>query len=199
MRHLLCATLALAAATTAGPALAGEAFVGLYEHDIRDHIAIGGVESGQQVVFGVRTAALDELSLIWKPHVHLLAGVNTAGHTDYLAAGFDWRFTFGDGRFYVEPGIGAGIHTGAVNLPSPYAAGISSAEAARRLRDWNTKLDLGSRVLFEPELSVGWKATPRLSVEVSWIHLSHAQLAGRQNPGLSDIGVRAVYRYGEDR
>ena len=59
MRHLLCATLALAAATTACPALAGEAFVGLYEHDIRDHIAIGGVESGQQVVFGVRTAALD--------------------------------------------------------------------------------------------------------------------------------------------
>lgn len=196
MRHLLLAALAFGAA---GPALAGEAFVGLYAHDIRDRVAIGGVEHGQQVVFGVRTAALDELSLIGKPHVHLLAGVNSAGHTDYLAAGFDWRFTLGDGRFYIEPGIGAGVHTGKVNLPSPFAPGISAVEAVRRQRDWDTKLDLGSRILFEPELSFGWKATRRLSVEVSWIHLSHAQLAGPQNPGLSDVGVRAVYRYGEDR
>jgi hypothetical protein len=29
--------------------------------------------------------------------------------------------------------------------------------------------------------------------------MSHAQLAGHQNPGLGDFGVRAVYRYGADR
>ena len=197
MRRLLFAAIALSAAVS--PAFAGEAFVGLYAHDISDRVAIGGFERGQQVVFGVRTAALDELSLIGKPHIHLLAGANTAGHTDYLAAGFDWRFTFGGGRFYIEPGIGAGVHDGKVDLPSPFAPGISAAEAMRRQRDWDTKLDLGSRLLFEPELSLGWKATRRLSVEVSWIHLSHAQLAGGQNPGLSDVGVRAVYRYGEDR
>ena len=198
MRHLLFAA-GVAAALMARPAFAGEAFAGVYAHDIRDRVAIGGMESGQQVVFGARTAALDELSAIGRPHVHLLAGVNTAGGTDYLAAGFDWRFTFGGGRFYVEPGIGAGVHTGRVNLPSPFAPGISATEAQRRQHDWDTKLDLGSRLLFEPELAVGWKATQRLSVEVSWIHLSHAQLAGPQNPGLSDIGLRAVYRYGEDR
>ena len=128
MRRLLFAAIAFGAALS-GRALAGEAFVGLYEHDIRDHAAIGGLENGQQIVFGARTAALDELSLLGKPHVHLLAGVNTAGHTDYLAAGLDWRFTFGGGRFYIEPGIGAAVHDGKVDLPSPFAPGISAAEA----------------------------------------------------------------------
>jgi hypothetical protein len=54
-------------------------------------------------------------------------------------------------------------------------------------------------VLFEPEVSLGWKATDRFSFELSWVHLSHAQLAGKQNPGLGDFGLRAVYRYGIDR
>ncbi len=54
-------------------------------------------------------------------------------------------------------------------------------------------------MLFEPEWSLGWKATDRMSVELSWIHLSHARLTGSQNPGLGDFGLPAVYRYGVDR
>lgn len=183
----------------ASPALAGEAMLGVYAHDISDRISFGGMEHGQQIVGGFRTTALDELAIIWKPRLHLIAGVNTRGGTDYAAAGLSWRFNFGGDRFYFQPGIGAAIHTGKVDLPSPNAPGISLAEQQRRLRDWQTKLDLGSRVLFEPEWSLGWKATDRVSVELSWIHLSHAQLAGGQNPGLGDFGLRAVYRYGADR
>jgi hypothetical protein len=125
--------------------------------------------------------------------------VNTRGGTDYAAAGFSWRFNFGGDRFYFEPGIGAAIHNGEVNLPSPNDPGLTPAEQAKRLHDWQTKLDLGSRVLFEPEWSLGWRATDRFSLELSWIHMSHAQLAGPQNPGLGDFGVRAVYRYGAAR
>jgi lipid A 3-O-deacylase len=188
-------------ALVAGRASAGEAMLGVYQHDIMDGISHGGhFEHGKDIVFGFRTASLDELSWIGSPHVHVIVGVNTLGETSYAAAGFDWRFKFGpDGRFYVEPGIGGAIHTGAVNLPSPFDPGLTPAEAAKRLNDWHTKLDLGSRVLFEPELALGWKATDRWSVEVSWIHMSHAQLAGPQNPGLGDFGFRAVYRYGADR
>ncbi len=182
-----------------GPVLAGEALFGVYQHDISDRISFGGFEKGPQIVAGVRTASLDELSFIFKPRVHLIAGVNTRGGTNYAAAGLSWRFNFASDRFYFQPGIGAAIHTGKVNLPSPDDPGLSLAEQQRRLRDWQTKLDLGSRVLFEPEWSLGWKATDRFSVEVSWIHLSHAQLAGKQNPGLGDFGLRAVYRYGIDR
>jgi hypothetical protein len=183
----------------AGPALAGEAMLGVYAHDISDRVSFGGFEHGQQIVGGYRTSQIDELSVLFKPRAHFIVGVNTQGGTDYAAAGFSWRFNFGGDRFYFEPGIGAAIHTGAVNLPSPYEPGLPPAEAARRLYNWQTKLDLGSRVLFEPEWSLGWKATDRVSFELSWIHMSHAQLAGPQNPGLGDFGVRAIYRFGADR
>jgi hypothetical protein len=198
MMRTFCAAAAILS-LAAGPARAGEAVAGFYSHDIVDHISLGDTERGQQIVFGVRTAPVEELPWLFSPGVHLLVGLNTANETDYLAAGLSWRFRFGGDRFYFEPGIGGAIHTGAVNLPSPYDPNISFAEATRRYNDWQTKLDLGSRILFEPEWSLGWKATNRMSVELSWIHLSHAKLAGRQNPGLGDFGVRAVYRYGVDR
>ena len=30
----------------------------------------------------------------------------------------------------------------------------------------------------------------RLSIEASWVHMSHAQLFGRENPGIDNLGVR---------
>lgn len=190
--------ITLAAACVAGPAAAGEVFAGAYAHDIDDGISYGKFENGAQLVAGVRTTALDELKVLGRPRVHLLAGVNTSGGTDYLATGLAWRFQLTE-RLYLQPGIGVAIHDGRVNLPSPDAPGLTPQQRLERLRDRQTKLDLGSRVLFEPELSLGWKATRRLSVELSWIHLSHARLAGHYNPGLGDVGVRLLYRYGLDR
>jgi hypothetical protein len=182
MASRTCFVAAAVLSLAAGRACAGEFMLGVYQHDIMDGISHGGhLEHGKDIVFGVRTASLDELSAIWAPHVHLIVGVNTLGETSYAAAGFDWRFKFGpEDRFYFEPGIGGAIHTGSVNLPSPNDPGLTAAQ-------------------IEPELALGWKATDRWSVEMSWIHMSHAQLAGPQNPGLGDFGFRAVYRYGEDR
>jgi len=201
MSRKACLVALTLLAVGAGRACAGEAMLGVYQHDIMDKISHGGhFEHGKDIVFGFRTASLDELSAIWSPHVHLIAGINTLGETSFLAAGFDWRIKFGpENRFYLEPGIGGAIHTGAVNLPSPFDPGLTQAQVDKRLHDFATKLDLGSRVLFEPELALGWKATDRWSLEMSWIHMSHAQLAGPQNPGLGDFGFRAVYRYGVDR
>jgi hypothetical protein len=51
-------------------------------------------------------------------------------------------------------------------------------------------------VLFQPEVALGWRVTERVAVEASWLHISHGQLFGRQNPGLSDIGIRLVYGFG---
>jgi hypothetical protein len=31
---------------------------------------------------------------------------------------------------------------------------------------------------------------PRTTLEASWVHLSHAQLFGRQNPGMDNFGLR---------
>lgn len=197
MKRTFCA-IGLAAGLCASPAAAGEVFAGLYAHDIDDGISYGKFEHGAQIVVGARTAALDELAMLGKPRVHLLAGVNTAGGVDYLAGGLSWRFGFA-GRAYIQPGIGVAIQDHRFDFPSPDEPGISAAERLKRLNDYQTKLDLGSRVLFEPELTIGWKATPRLSVEASWIHLSHGRLAGRYNPGVADLGLRLTYRYGLDR
>lgn len=195
MRRLVLAGLMSSAA---GAASAGELFLGGYVHDVDDGISYGKFEKGAQIVGGARTTALDELKVLGRPRVHLLVGVNTAGETNYAATGLSWRFHLGE-RFYVQPGIGVAIHDGKVNYPSPDEPGISPDERLKRLRDFQTKLDLGSRVLFEPEFSVGWKATRRLSVELSWIHMSHAKLADNYNPGVGDVGVRLLYRYGLDR
>ncbi len=184
--------------SAAAPAMAGEVFAGVYAHDVDDGISYGKFEDGAQIVAGVRTTALDELKFLGRPRVHLLMAVNTAGGTDYLASGLSWRFHLNE-RVYVQPGIGLGIHDSRVAFPSPDEPGITPQERLKRIRDFQTKLDLGSRVLFEPELSIGWKATRRLSVELSWIHLSHGKLAGDYNPGVGDVGVRLIYRYGLDR
>ena len=79
--------IAMVAALSARPAAAGEAFAGLYAHDVDDGISYGKFEHGAQIVAGVRTTALDELAFLGKPRVHLLAGVNTAGGVDYVASG----------------------------------------------------------------------------------------------------------------
>ncbi len=192
MSRILLTTLA--AAAIAGPAAAG----GVYAHDVDDGISYGKFEDGAQIVVGARTTALDELDFLGRARVHLLAGVNTSGGTNYVATGLSWRFDLNE-RLYLQPGIGVAVHDGRVNLPSPNAPGLTPEERLKRIRDRQTKLDLGSRVLFEPELSLGWKATPRLSMELSWIHVSHGRLAGHYNPGLGDVGVRLLYRYGLDR
>lgn len=196
MSRILLTTLA--AAAIAGPAAAGEVFAGVYAHDVDDGISYGKFEDGAQIVVGARTTALDELEFLGRARVHLLAGVNTSGGTNYVATGLSWRFDLNE-RLYIQPGIGVAVHDGRVNLPSPNAPGLTPEERLKRISDRQSKLDLGSRVLFEPELSLGWKATPRLSMELSWIHVSHARLAGHYNPGLGDVGVRLIYRYGLDR
>lgn len=195
-RYLIAIALVLGGASS--PADAGEVFAGAYAHDVDDGISYGKFESGAQIVVGVRTTSLDELAFLGKPRVHLLLGVNTNGETSYAATGLAWRFNVTE-RLYVQPGVGIAIHDGRVNLPSPDAPGLSPQERLKRTADRRTKLDLGSRVLFEPELSIGWKATRRLSWELSWIHLSHARLAGSYNPGVGDVGLRVLYRYGQDR
>jgi lipid A 3-O-deacylase len=51
--------------------------------------------------------------------------------------------------------------------------------------------ELGSRVLFAPEIGVGANISDKLSIEASWVHISHAQLFnGAQNPGIDMMGVR---------
>jgi hypothetical protein len=150
------------------PAQAGEVFGGLYVHDVKLPTDKSGIEDGMDIELGYRGGGIGHTPL--QPYI--FGALNTAGKTSYAAAGLSAKF----GRsIYVRPGLGIAIHTG-------------SAEKFQDLS--NDKIDFGSRVLFEPELAVGTQVNSRLSIEASWVHMSHAQLFGRQNPGIDNLGVR---------
>lgn len=155
-------------AVVASPAAAGEVFGGIYVHDVDTPLTRSGVEGGADVQLGYRGGRIGHTPL--QPYV--FGALNTAGKTSYVAVGLSAKF--GD-RVYVRPGLGIAVHNG----------------SARNVEDpSNHKIEFGSRVLFEPELNLGVRVSSRASVEASWVHMSHAQLFGRQNPGIDNFGVR---------
>ena len=156
----------------AAPAQADELFGGLYVHDVNSPLTLSGVETGMDIQLGWRSEPLTSLKL----QQHLFVAVNTAGNTHYAAWGISRKF--GD-RVYIRPGIGIAVHTG-----SPKKHEIPG----------NHQIEFGSPVLFEPELAVGTKLNDRMSIEASWVHMSHATLFSDQNPGIDNVGLRLNYR-----
>ena len=164
-----CAAFLFAAliASTA-PAHAGEVFGGLYAHDVKLPTDKSGIEDGMDVQLGYRGGRIGHTPL--QPYI--FGALNTAGDTSYAAVGLSARF---GKQVYIRPGLGIAIHTG----------------SAEKFQDPNNdKIDFGSRVLFEPELAVGMYINSRLSIDASWVHMSHAQLFAHQNPGIDNLGVR---------
>ena len=170
---ILAALMAASAAPTA--AQAGEVFGGVYVHDVDTVLTKGGYERGADLQLGWRGEQVTGLSAIGGPSPYAFVSVNSAGDTNFAAAGLSWKI--GD-PLYVRPGIGIAIHDG----------------PERRIRD-GRRVDFGSRVLFEPEIALGYRVTEKVSVEASWVHLSHGQLFSRQNAGMDNFGIRLNYRF----
>lgn len=83
-----------------------------------------------------------------------------------------------------------GVHAHAVATPLSLNDGPD-----RRVDADGTHTELGSRVLFEPELALGTQLSERVSLEASWVHISGARLFNTaQNPGIDMIGVRVNWR-----
>ena len=160
--------IAFAALCVAFPSVAqaGEIFGGLYDHDVKLPTDKSGIESGMDVMIGYRGGRIGGTPL--QPYI--FGALNTAGNTSYAAVGLSAKFGKG---IYVRPGLGLAIHNG------------SAGDYYR----WD-KIAFGSRVLFEPELAVGAQMNDRLSVEASWVHMSHATLFSHENPGIDNLGVR---------
>lgn len=163
MRLLLAATTLLLPA----PAVATEIFGGAYVQGVATPLSLtADREGGSAISAGLRGKGIASTPL--QPYA--FASLSTSGDTNFLVAGLSARF---GSRVYVRPGLGLAIHDGSA----------SDFEQPDRLA-------FGSRVLFEPEIAVGTQVNDRLSVEASWVHFSHAQLFGRQNPGIDNIGLR---------
>jgi hypothetical protein len=166
----MIARLSLAAALLCAPAAAPaqELFGGVYAHAVGTRLSLGSSrEGGADLQLGYRGGRIVRGTGL-QPYA--FAQVNGKGDTSFAAAGLSWKF--GE-RFYVRPGIGLAVHNGST-------------------KDFTVadRIAFGSRILFEPELGVGARISDRLSVEASWVHLSHGQLFGGQNPGIDTIGAR---------
>jgi lipid A 3-O-deacylase len=164
--------VACLACASANPARAAEVLGGLYVHDIDSPLTKSGVESGIDLHLGWRGDPLTALKI--QPHAFV--SVNSAGNTDYAALGISRKF---GSRVYIRPGVGIAVHTGSTT---------------KYQINGNDEIEFGSRVLFEPELAIGTRLNDHISMEASWVHLSHARLFAKQNPGIDNVGVRLNYR-----
>jgi lipid A 3-O-deacylase len=198
----LFAAAACAVVAVAAPALAGEAFVGVYKHDVTfigDAVGLGaaGREDGVDVHLGYRTDRIQGLRWLGKPQVHAMVSINSKNTSNFVAAGFDWRIELGQpGGFYLRPGMGLAYTDGKAGLPPANAPNISDAERARRTYLYYHRIDFGSKVLFEPELALGYDFNDRWAGELSYTHLSNGQIFHQgKNQGLDDAGVRLVYKF----
>ena len=172
MRHFcIFLTLALAAAA---PVRAAELFVGVLAHDVDSPLTKGGLEDGADLQLGWRGDRIRVLSFIGAPAPYAFGSLATGGDTHFAAAGLSWRI---GGRLFVRPGIGLAVHSRGTH-------GVANG----------LRTDLGSRILFEPELGIGYQLSESVSVEASWVHISHAQLLDRQNPGMDSVGLRLSWR-----
>ena len=148
------------------PAEAGELFGGVYVHDVKLPTDKSGLENGLDIQVGYRGGRIGPTPL--QPYI--FGALNTAGNTSYAAVGLSARF---GSKIYVRPGLGLAIHNGS---------------AGKFFR--TDEIAFGSRLLFEPELAVGTQLNGHLSVEASWVHMSHAQLFSHENPGIDNLGLR---------
>lgn len=166
--------LLAAALLVAAPAGAADVWAGALAHDVDTVFTKDIAEAGTDLNLGYRFDRQDALAAIGRPAPYLFASVNTGGDTSFAGGGLSW--TIGRGSLYFRPGIGIVVHDG-----------------PRRRIARNVRVDLGSRLLFEPEASLGYRLSRRLAVEAAWVHVSHARIFSRQNPGLDTIGLRAVW------
>jgi lipid A 3-O-deacylase len=166
--------VSLAALAVAAPAFAQEVYIGTSFHGVDTPFTLEAGERGSDVQGGIRSAPIEGLDFIGKPSAYLHGQVSLNGNTSVAAAGLSWKF---GNTVYVRPGIGLALHN----------------DKIKEFRADGRRLDLGSRILFEPEIAVGAKINKKIAAEISWVHISNATLLSGQNPGMDFIGARLVF------
>ena len=186
--------------TGAGRAQAGEWLVGVYAHDaafLGNAFGVGsaGRESGADLQLGARSDRIAALGFLGRPQAHAFVSVNSEGTSNFVAAGLSWPIDLTE-KVYIRPGLGLAYTDGEHGLPPVNAPGLSPAEIQRRLNLYNTRIDFGSSLLFEPEIALGYRFNDRWSGELSWVHISNGEVFHHgKNQGMDDAGVRFARRF----
>ena len=154
-----------------GAGMAQEVYGGVYVHAVDTPFTFDTNEGGTDVQGGLR---FNEIGALGGMQPYVFGSVNLSGDTSFVGAGVSWKAEMG--KVYLRPGVGLVVHD-APELRVDPATGI--------------RTDLGSRVLFEPEIALGYDISDRFSIEASWVHISNARLFNsEQNPGIDTMGVR---------
>lgn len=177
--HPLLSICAFAAFTYPAQASAEEIFVGANINGIETPFSADVDEDGVNIQFGIRGEPEKILSFIGSPSLYALASINTQEDTSFIAGGISWHFDLIN-KVYFRPGIGIAVQD----------------RSGERFRASDgLRIDLGSTVLFEPELVLGLEASKKVSVELTWLHVSHAHIFDRQNPGIDMMGARLAFKF----
>ncbi|MGB3811195.1 MAG: acyloxyacyl hydrolase [Parvibaculum sp.] len=176
-------TLAAAAATAllglSGTALAAEApgnefRIGIYDHNT-NLFATRHETSNPDINAEFLVSSPSWLAWAGSPRPHIGANINTGNGTSIAYTGLTWAYYFTD-AFFIEGSFGGAIHNGE-----------TSHQTA-------SKLDLGCRVMFHENASLGYHVTANSSIMLTLDHMSSASLCS-PNPGLTDIGVRYGFTF----
>lgn len=197
---LLGACAAVSVAVTAAPAAAADLILGAYGHDVTflgEAIGSGaaGREGGVDLHIGVRSDRIEDWAWLGRPQAHGFVSLNSENTSNFVAVGLSWPIRLSE-RAYFRPGLGLAYTDGEAGLPPVNAPGLTPAEVQRRLNLYNTRIDFGSQILFEPELALGWRFNDKVAGELSWVHISNAQIFSQgKNQGLDAAGVRLIYSF----
>ncbi len=190
-----CAALLAGAIFLTCPAEAKleEVRIGAVANIRNDHgRVIAGKHEGVNLEYEIVSDSPDLLNFIGSPRPYAL--ISVAAHDDgvtFGGIGVYWRWEFADGWAF-EPGFGYIVHDGAIDNNFPDGTPAAAAfEADNQL--------LGSNDLFRASFALEREFTPRLAAQLYWEHMSHGEVLDRgRNQGLDYVGVRLLYRFGED-
>lgn len=188
-------------------AAAADVKLGILKHDVSfigDALGVGASarESGVDVSLGVYFERPFAKNNPFVPRPYLIGSVNSAGDTSFIGGGISYKFNFLH-RFYFHPEIGLVVHNGEIAFRP-----LRETPPDQRLTESQRRsglTQLGSRVLFQPGLSLGMNITPRTALEFSYLHISNGQIlnghvfgrSGDVNEGIDMVGGRLVYRFGK--
>ena len=136
-----------------------------------------------------------------KPKPYVGGSLNVGGGTSYGGAGLLWRQNAG--RFYGDVAMGLTVHDGTLEVCRSDFPISPDATDNKRLGNFldflRTRLDTveyGSRVLFRPQLTVGYRIDDEWAVEGFIEHISHAGLlSDGPNDGSDAAGFRIAKRF----
>lgn len=169
--------------------------VGITEFDEQTVKFGWGAADGRENSIGINGQIIfDEPEfLTWalSPQPYIGGMINLEGDTSYGGVGLLWRQNFSD-KFYGDISIGVVLHNGTKKVFR--ASNFETSTIAELLQRDREEISFGSRYLFRPAATLGYRVNENWAGEVFFEHLSNGY-TGNVNTGVDSIGFRAARRF----